>query len=56
MLVAVTVKRLGLTRRLYKTQQLFGFNPLKKAPLDTALSRIPAARDFDQNGKQLVLL
>jgi hypothetical protein len=56
MLVAITVKRLGLTRSRYQTLQVFGFNLCKEAPFDTALSCIPTARDFDQNGKQSVLL
>jgi hypothetical protein len=56
MLVAITVKRFALTRGRYQNATGFRFQPVQGTPFDTALSCIPTARDFDQNGKQFVLL
>jgi len=54
-LVAIIKKRLNLSRSLYEMLQILSLNLFEKTPLDIALSRIPAAPESEQDGKQLIL-
>ena len=56
MLVAIIKKRLNLSRSLYEMLQILNLNLFEKTPLDTALSRLAAAPESDQDGNQLILL
>jgi IS4 transposase len=55
-LVAIIRKRLNLSRSLYEMLQILSLNLFEKTPLGIALSRIPAASESGQDGKQLILL